>query len=120
MTTFELINELSDLPVKERVLLIDGLLQSIHQPESTIDAVWLDEAENGGGVLRVQVLHPDGSSAETRIVATTKLSRPAGFPQMLSEGNDLIVAWTDTEGQTSRVKSKRIILLDSTPGLTDQ
>ena len=45
MTTFELINELSDLPVKERVLLIDGLLQSIHQPESTIDAVWLDEAE---------------------------------------------------------------------------
>ena len=74
---------------------------------------WLDEGNNGAGAIRVQLIHPDGSMSVVSTIATTELSRPAGFPQLLSDGNSLIVAWTDSRKKVSRVKSMRIALSDS-------
>jgi hypothetical protein len=74
---------------------------------------WLDEGDNGAGAIRVQFMHPEGSIVAVHTIATTELSRPAGFPQMLSDGNSLIVAWTDSRKKVSRVKSMRITLPDS-------
>jgi len=71
---------------------------------------WLDEGDNGVGAIRVQLMHPDGSMSVVHTIATTELSRPAGFPQLQSDGNSLIVAWTDSGKKALRVKSMRITL----------
>jgi len=80
---------------------------------------WMDEDDNGAGAFRVQLMHPDGSIAAVHTIATTELSRPAGFPQLQSDGNSLIVAWTDSRKKVSRVKSMRITLPDIIPHSTD-
>jgi hypothetical protein len=73
---------------------------------------WLDEDENGSGAIRLQLVHSDDSLSKVHTVTTTELSRPAGFPQLRSDGNSLIVAWTDSSEKASRVKSVRINLPD--------
>ncbi len=69
---------------------------------------WLDEGENGKGAIRVQLMQADGSIVAAHTIATTELTRPAGFPQLQSAGNTLIVAWTDSSKKASQVKSMRI------------
>lgn len=80
---------------------------------------WLDEGENGKGAIRVQLIHPDGSILAVHTIAATELSRPAGFPQLQADGNSLIVAWTDSSGEASRVKSMRIRFPATNPHSTD-
>jgi len=80
---------------------------------------WLDEGENGQGAIRVQLMHPNGSILAVHTIATTELNRPAGFPQLQSDGNSLIVAWTDSSEEASRVKSMRIRLAATNLHSTD-
>ncbi len=41
MNTQNLINEVAALPIEERALMVEALLQSLNQPESTIDEKWV-------------------------------------------------------------------------------
>lgn len=70
---------------------------------------WLDEGENGNGSIRVKLLHANGSVIDEQYIATTELSRPAGFPQLQSDGDTVIVAWTDINQGSSQIKSVRIL-----------
>lgn len=70
---------------------------------------WLDEGKNGKGSIRVKLLHANGSVVDEQSIATTELSRPAGFPQLQSDGDTVIVAWTDITQGSSQIKSVRIL-----------
>lgn len=44
MSTKKMIDEISALPVEERVMIVDSLLRSLNQPESEIDKEWIATA----------------------------------------------------------------------------
>jgi putative addiction module component (TIGR02574 family) len=58
MKTKELINEAVALPVEERALLVDSLLQSLDQPESAIDNEWASLANKRLAEMRSGKVQP--------------------------------------------------------------
>ncbi|MXS82487.1 addiction module protein [Nitrosomonas oligotropha] len=44
MNSKKMIEEITALPVEERVMIIDSLLRSLNQPESEIDKKWIEVA----------------------------------------------------------------------------
>jgi hypothetical protein len=71
--------------------------------------IWLDSA-GSDGEIKVQLVDPDGHPGLIYHIARSEVSRPAGFPQLAVDGQSLIVAWTDTFGGETRVKSARIVI----------
>ena len=78
---------------------------------------WLDEAAgNEAGtvvnIIRIRIIFPDGSLAASHLLHGDKTVGPAGFPQMVSDGNDLILAWTEilqgASDKNSSIRSARI------------
>ncbi|MER0169262.1 MAG: addiction module protein [Nitrosomonas sp.] len=45
MNSKKMIEEITALPVEERVMIIDSLLRSLNQPESEIDKKWIATAQ---------------------------------------------------------------------------
>lgn len=45
MNSKKMIEEITALPVEERVMIIDSLLRSLNQPESEIDKKWITTAQ---------------------------------------------------------------------------
>lgn len=52
MTTQALIDEAVSLPVEQRVLVVDALLQTLNRPDSGIDCEWADLAQRRLSELR--------------------------------------------------------------------
>ena len=74
---------------------------------------WLDQLPGGSGEFLLRTIAGDGRPAAPFSVTRMQTGRPSGFPQMHSDGNDLILAWTEgsaTNGgkSSSVVKSARI------------
>jgi hypothetical protein len=74
---------------------------------------WLDQAKNDQGLIRFRRILLDNRLGPVREITHTSLSRPAGFPQLVQDGNSLVVAWTDVTDEKSRVRSARIPLGES-------
>ncbi len=45
-TTKNLVNQVLELPVSERISLAEELLKSLDQPDQELDALWANEAES--------------------------------------------------------------------------
>ena len=58
MNTKELINKAVALPVEERALMVDSLLQSLDQPESAIDKEWANAANKRLAEMRSGKVQP--------------------------------------------------------------
>ncbi len=69
---------------------------------------WLDETADGKGVLRIRILHPDGSYGPEHSITGLAAGRPTGFPQLVSHGNTLLAAWTDIRGKASTIRTARL------------
>jgi len=52
MKTNELIEEISSLPVEDRILVADSVLRSLNPPEAEIDKKWAKEARKRLNELR--------------------------------------------------------------------
>ncbi len=64
---------------------------------------WLRDGASGQGEFVIRSISPTGAMGPVRTIAPTATTRPAGFPQMVSDGERLIFAWTDASGEVPRV-----------------
>jgi hypothetical protein len=81
---------------------------------------WLDQDATGAESLKLRVVSADGKAHAPITLAGTESGRPGGFPQMQSDGRDLILAWTGAgravaragagAGAESTIRSARLIL----------
>ena len=58
MTTKKIIEEALSLPVEERALIADSLLQSLNMPNADIDAKWMEVAKRRLQELRSGKVKP--------------------------------------------------------------
>lgn len=58
MSTKDLINEAASLPVEQRVLLVDALLQTLNPPEPQVDREWAAVAQRRLAELREGKVEP--------------------------------------------------------------
>ena len=71
---------------------------------------WLRATSNGDAEICIRTVSPDGSLGPVHAIANTGANRASGFPQLLYAGNQLLLAWTDTSGETSQVRTATINL----------
>jgi hypothetical protein len=69
---------------------------------------WLDSDARQQAEIKVQIIARDGRPGALYVIAQTLATRPAGFPQLAADGESLVVAWTDAEGEQSRVRTARL------------
>ena len=66
---------------------------------------WLQETVDGGAIVSLAGVSPDGNVGPAMKVAETRASRRSGFPQMVVSGDSIIVAWTDVKDEQTQVLS---------------
>jgi hypothetical protein len=70
---------------------------------------WLRDARPGQGQLVIRRVSPDGELGPVQLIATGSSGRPAGFPQMVSDGRRLVFAWTESlDGNSSLVRTAEL------------
>ena len=70
----------------------------------------LNAVSDGAADILLQPVNPDGTLAAPIVAARTEAGRMSGFPQLAMHGEDLIIAWTDSDGDVSRVRSAVVAL----------
>jgi len=88
------------------------------QPVGRVDVViledggavvsWLRTGADQQGQLAIRRVAKTGKPGPVQVIAPTSTARPAGFPQMISNGDQLVFAWTDTSGDAPRVQTARV------------
>jgi hypothetical protein len=69
---------------------------------------FLDKASDGTANIMLRVVTPDGEPLAAAPVAITSAGRMAGFPQLARAGDNLVLAWTDFESGTTKVRSTKV------------
>lgn len=86
----------------------EGRVDVVLLPDRSAAVSWLDRNPQHEGEIKVQLMTAAGEPGPLHVIAQTAVTRPAGFPQLAVDGDSLIVAWTDTSGEETRVKAARI------------
>jgi hypothetical protein len=66
---------------------------------------WLGETAEGKAVFRLQRVSHNGIKGQQHQIAVTSAGRMTGFPQMVSTGEKIVLAWTDRSDQKTVIKS---------------
>lgn len=72
------------------------------RPDGSALLSWLERTEEAAEV-RVRRVTADGSLGPAITVAESSPARASGFPRMATIGDDLLIAWTDSEASQVRV-----------------
>lgn len=70
----------------------------------------LDAVGDGAADILLQPVGSDGTLASPIVAARTAAGRMSGFPQLARHGEDLLVVWTDSDGDVSQVRSAVVAL----------
>jgi hypothetical protein len=73
---------------------------------------WLARAERGGAEIRLRTIDADGEAGDMQVLATTSAARSSGFPQMISLGDRLVLAWTEAV-EPARLRTAALPLADA-------
>jgi len=79
-------------------------------PDGDSVVSWLGETAEGKAVFRLQWVSPSGIKGRQHQVAVASAGRMTGFPQMVSAGGKIVLAWTDRYNQKTVIKSAWIPL----------
>lgn len=69
---------------------------------------WLQKISGGEAEIRLRRITAAGAAGPIRTLAKTEASRPSGFPQLLRDGDNLLLAWTDSSGAGPSINSMRV------------
>jgi len=79
-------------------------------PLGRVDVAWIDDthvavswivSRGGEADIMLQSVGIDGELGERHVVATTASARASGFPQIVRQGDRLVVAWTEPDADPS-------------------
>lgn len=69
---------------------------------------WLRKSDNERGALAVRTVSASGELGVVHTIAELQTTRTTGFPQMLHVGDELLFAWTESNGDTSTIRSATV------------
>jgi hypothetical protein len=79
-------------------------------PSGDMAVSWLSSAEGGTAELHLRRVSSSGEAGQDRVIAEATGVAPFSVPQVLWIGESLLLAWTDTSGEDSLVKSALVPL----------
>ncbi|HET6566257.1 MAG TPA: sialidase family protein [Xanthomonadales bacterium] len=85
-----------------------GRVDLVLLDDGTAVVSWLDQRKGEPGVLQLRSITANGVAGQPYSVTQMGTGRPSGFPQMQSDGRDIILAWTQGQKKDSMVKAVRI------------
>jgi hypothetical protein len=78
--------------------------------EGSVYVSWMNRVNEFGNIM-IRRVTPDGSIGEPLTAGVTSSSRASGFPRIKLDGDEIFVAWTQTEPQL-RIRTARIPISD--------
>ncbi|MCZ6658147.1 MAG: sialidase family protein [Gammaproteobacteria bacterium] len=75
--------------------------------DGTAVVSWL-RSVSGSTTMSLRMVDTQGNLGDVYDLAEVSATRATGFPQLVSIGDALIVAWTDAQGRSSQVRSARL------------
>ncbi len=94
------------VPVADGGLL--GHVGAAMLPSGDMVVSWLQSAPGGKAELHLRRVSQSGDAGPVRVVAEAVGVAAFSVPQLLLTGNQLLLAWTDTSGEESRVRTARL------------
>jgi hypothetical protein len=85
---------------------------AINEREAVVS--WLEQVGQQASLRLVRV-HAAGKFGKIYEVGRLAAGRPSGFPQMVSGGDGLVLAWTEAEGESRTVRSATLELPEGAP-----
>ncbi|ERM83812.1 hypothetical protein P872_02000 [Rhodonellum psychrophilum GCM71 = DSM 17998] len=73
--------------------------------DNTALITWMEEEE-----ILARKVHASGKTEAVISIAKSSSKRASGFPQMTKNGNAILFAWTDAQGDQSVIKTKKLIM----------
>ena len=79
-------------------------------PDGSAGVTWLERVA-GAAEVRARRVGADGSAGPPVTIGVTGASKKSGYPVIAStEGREVLVAWTDTTGEKTRIRAAAVVL----------
>lgn len=99
----------------EPVLIDDGnpggRVDLLMREDGSVVVSWIERAGGDAAEIRLRQVESDGTASESAIVSFSSAERASGFPRLAhAPGGDIVLAWTDVGGVSSRVRVSHLQL----------